>query len=611
MFKNIMAAPVKAVLHLFLILSMAFFMGCSDDNGGSEDTGQIIINLTDAPGDFHNYVVTVKSLTLTKQNGVEVETLPVNSTIDFAEYTEMTEFFTIATIPAGRYVRAKLLLDYTQANIQVEDDSGAVVPVGDIVDSNNQAIQEMEVSVRLEGRNALTILPGVPAHLSLDFDLQASNQVDFAVSPPTLIVEPFLLADLQLNRQRDHRLRGLLAGVNTAESHFNVFVHPFIRRFANNDRPFGNLRVHTTDQTVFEIDEQVYEGQAGLAEMGNLTRLTKVISVGRIRLNPIRFEATEVYAGTSVPGGDRDGVRGTVSGRNGNVLTVIGATLIQGTGNVIFNQSIEVTVDDLTSVTKQASMDSVSIADINVGQRLTILGSVDQSNVNALTMDATGEQGHVRLLMSQITGQVSSVGANSLVMNLRSINGRSAAAIFDEATEADPTNFSVDTGNLDLGGLGNGIPVRLRGFLTAYEAQAAADFTAQTLLDISNLPAQVDVLWRQGSETPFSVLDYNGMTVDVSTADVGRVSQAGIGSVLTGNPTLLPVASNAIFIVKINDTISIHTQFEAFVDELNGQLVSPNAAYRVQAKGAYNYDTTTMDSRFIGVVIKSPANMIQ
>lgn len=610
MFKNNLPGPFRMVLNYLLILLVALFIGCSDEGGtGQEELSQVIINLTDAPGDFNNYVVNVKSLTLTRASGAEVETLPNNSTVDFAEYTEMTEFFTIATVPAGRYVKATMVIDYSQADIQVEDNSGDIVAVGDIVDTNNQAIQELVVSVRLEGRRSLTILPGVPAHLSLDFDLQASNQVDLAVSPPTLTVEPFLLAELDLNRQRDHRLRGLLDGVNMLESHFNVFVHPFIKRLAGNDRPFGNLRVHTNDQTVFEVDAQSYLGEQGLAEMAKLSRLSKVISVGRIRLNPIRFVASEVYAGSSVPGADQDGVRGTVSDRDGNSLTVLGATLIQGDGKVIFNQAITVNIDSLTSVSKQRSMDGVSIADINVGQGVSILGTVDQTNPNALVMDARGEQGHVRLLMSQITGQVKTVGAGSLILDLRSVNGRSASQIFDLDTEADETNFSVDTANLDLSGLGQGIPIRLRGYLTAYQAQVNADFKAQSLLDISQLPAQVDVAWQQGSENGFVSIDHTALTVDITAADLSRVVQGGIPTALTGNPIIMPGASPQYYVLKMDNTIRMHTQFDAFVDDINANTTAPNTVYRLQAKGSYNYNNLNMDSRFIGVVIKSPVNV--
>ena len=79
--------------------------GCSSGGSGSDaanaTTGQALVSLTDAAGDFLSYTVDVQSLTLTKLNGAVVETLPLTTRVNFADYVEMTEFFTAATIPSG------------------------------------------------------------------------------------------------------------------------------------------------------------------------------------------------------------------------------------------------------------------------------------------------------------------------------------------------------------------------------------------------------------------------------------------------------------------------------------------------------------------------------
>ena len=59
------------------------------------------MSLTDAAGDFLSYTVDVQSLTLARRDGTVVETLPVTTRVNFADYVEMTEFFTGATIPSG------------------------------------------------------------------------------------------------------------------------------------------------------------------------------------------------------------------------------------------------------------------------------------------------------------------------------------------------------------------------------------------------------------------------------------------------------------------------------------------------------------------------------
>src|SRR3989337_1407881 len=79
----------------FITAVMALFAmnltGCSGANEltGDNNVGDVVVGLTDAKGDFVHYEVNVESLTLTKANGAVVETLPLSSRVDFAQYTDM------------------------------------------------------------------------------------------------------------------------------------------------------------------------------------------------------------------------------------------------------------------------------------------------------------------------------------------------------------------------------------------------------------------------------------------------------------------------------------------------------------------------------------------
>ena len=188
--------------------------GCSssgsDEIGISNSNGELVIGLTDAESNFAAYDVDVVSWTLTKQNGAVVDTLPVVTRVDFAQYVEMTEFLTAATIPAGRYIKATLELDYTDANIRVRRPDGTTVQVDtiNIIDEFGSTITRLTTTVHLQGRNALTIAPGIPAHMTLDFDLSASNHVDLTdTDSPVLIVKPTLMADVNSENPKIHRLR--------------------------------------------------------------------------------------------------------------------------------------------------------------------------------------------------------------------------------------------------------------------------------------------------------------------------------------------------------------------------------------------------------------------
>ena len=159
--------------------------GCVELGGGGSDrneSGDVVVGLTDAASDFIKYEVQVVSLVLTKKGGGLVQVLPAKTTVDFAQYVEITEFLTAATLPAGRYVKATMHLDYQNADIRVADPSGDAVRVdtGNILTENGQSVGTFSVAVELQGRNSLFIAAGIPAHLTLDFDLGASNQVDFS-----------------------------------------------------------------------------------------------------------------------------------------------------------------------------------------------------------------------------------------------------------------------------------------------------------------------------------------------------------------------------------------------------------------------------------------------
>ena len=90
----------------FTIAMITPLSGCNSnghDNSNTDESGEVIIGLTDTPGDFTTYTVDVVSLTLTKANGAVVGTVPLSTRVDFAQYTEMTEFFN-----RGHYTQRKL-----------------------------------------------------------------------------------------------------------------------------------------------------------------------------------------------------------------------------------------------------------------------------------------------------------------------------------------------------------------------------------------------------------------------------------------------------------------------------------------------------------------------
>ena len=604
--------------RLFSVLIASFFIaaivglsGCDivspTDGDEAEDLGQVVIGLTDAEGDFVNYTIDVVSLTLTKANGTVVSTLPLSTRVDFAQYTEMTEFITAATIPSGLYTEATLLLDYQDAEIWVEDSTGDSVEVETIQDVDGNPITTLEVSVRLEGRNVLLILPGIPAHLTLDFNLNASNQVEFdAFDSPILTVQPFLLAEVNPEAPKIHRLRGPLKDVDSAGGTFEIIIRPFIHILSGGEERFGTLEVRTDDETLYEINGEAYEGQAGLNAMDNLQTLTAVIVLGDLRFGPTRFEARHVYAGSSVPGGTLDVVTGNVISRTSNLLTVKGATLIRAGGSVVLNNTLNVQLGVDTVVRRQLSREEYNIDDISVGQRLTVFGTL---NPEETELDAT--EGYTHMHLTTVSGLAVYTGLPWFVVDLNSISGR-RVSIFDfsgtgisPADDADPTNYEIDVGALDVSSIPLGNPVKVRGFMNSF-GQAPEDFQAWTVIDVANVRACMAVNWVPPSAIAFDSISSANLTLNLDGVGIfHHLHRAGVVTDLTEllvSPSIQPnEEGEGLFVISQNGTIQVYLTFENFVTDLEERLANDGTVKGVFAAGLFDDATAILTARYIAI----------
>ena len=618
-----MQLSINHLKSLFLCLFLACLlavgaMGCS--SGGATDTasgddGEIVVSLTDAAGDFASYTVDVTSLNLTKANGTQVTVLPLSTRVDFSQYTEMTEFLTAATVPSGNYVAAAMTLDFQDADIWVEDASGANIQVTTILDENGDPITTLEVSVRLEDKNKLTIAPGIPVHLMLDFDLQASNHVNFDdPADPVLTVDPFLVADVdRTNQHKIHRIRGLLDDVNLDESSFSVILRPFYCALADTHRQYGIRSVVTTDETVYSINDAAYEGNDGLVALDALDPLTPVVALGDLKFDPLRFEASEVYAGASVPGAGLDVISGWVTQRVGDTLTVKGASLIRSGNTFLFNDEVTLTIADTTVVTRQISIDTYSKDDISIGQHITAFGTLTNIDPESLAMDAS--EGFVRMTLTTIRGTVISVDdtdpAAQLIVDLQSI-GKFRVGLFDFtgtgttiANDADPENYQIFTGTMDLSEIIAGTPIQLKGFVEPF-GLAPPDFSAYTAIDVTDLKAFVRINWDPATDTPFTASSTDGLELNLE--GVGNLHYLVRGSVVTdlndlfSAPTIVPDEDDeGLFVLRYDGVTEIHMVFEDFVTRIQELLDEGNDAKKVNAMGQFDDATATLTADVIEI----------
>jgi len=591
-----------------LAFALAAALASCGKSSSSAETGTVNIGLTDTAGDFLSYAVDVTSITLTKAGGAVVQTLPQKTRIDFAQFVDLTEFVTGATIPAGTYTAATLNLDYSNADIEVDGGNGNPIKVAaaDIRDSGNKPVTTMSMTVQLDNARLLPIAPGIPALLDLDFNLAASNSVDMSVpATPVVTVSPLLVADVNPDAPKPHRIRGPLDSVSTQNSSFTLILRPL--NLLQGDH--GCLTFYTDSNTTFEIDQSSYTGNAGLMRLAAEPRFTATVAIGTFDLPTRRFLATEVLAGSSVAFGTDDVLTGNVLSRTGNTLVVKGAELVRNPGTLIFRDTVSVTVGSSTKVLKEgrgAICTSPSTAcmtdDISVGQRVAIFGTLNPAGT---TLDATN--GLVRLLVTQLNGIASSASGSVVAMNLARIDGR-PISLFDFAgtgtggpqpggTDADPTKYQVDPNGLSVANIGNTTPLKVRGFVQPFGAATGTnDFTATTLIDVTNAPATLVVGWPLLQAAPFNSYSASGMVVNLTSAGFFHdIFRGGVDTQLltTDAPTVqAPNPANGLFVLGANCTVQVYTKMSDYQAALQSKLGAGLKARGFVAFGGTYTDAT-------------------
>jgi hypothetical protein len=623
----------RSALSRFATFTCALLLGaCGGGGGGSfgppssgggsasssctSDCGTAYIAITDADGDFLSYTVDVVSLKLKRANGTMVETLPATTRIDFAQYVDLTEFFTAATIPNGDYVGATLRLDYSNADITVEQNGAPVA--AQALDANGAAMGQVDVNVTLDNRHHFVVAPGRPSLFSLDFNLAATNSVDLTATPAKVTVTPALVASLDLIDQKDIRVRGALVSVDTAAATYVVDVRPFNMR---NNR-YGQVTVHTDANTTFEVNGTDYMGGAGLAALSAAGAGTVTAAFGTLTTATREFDATTVRAGTSVAGAGVDAVHGEVVARSGDVLTVRGATVVRDSDGAHFARGrVQVTIGPNTKVMKGGTAPAqVSNPDaISVGQSIEAFGAATPVSSSAMsgdwTLDATA--GRVRMNATPIYGFVKQASTGALTLQLDSIAGRKVSAFNFAGTgtapaqDADPANYEVATGALDLSGMSAGEPTKLIGFPTPF-GMAPPDFDARTLVDFPRLPALLTLSWgAAGTTAPFSTQEPTSLVLDLTNPNIGRLHFLTIGPrvldlrTLPASPSIVPPGDGptAYLIVMRDESRAFH-DFSDFVAELGLRLNGTTAMVSMTASGSYNGDSNTLTARSIVVVLK-------
>ena len=501
--------------------------GCS-----AATCGNALVTLTDAAGDFASYTVDVSSLQLKKADGTLVEVLPAKTRVNFTQLVNVTEFVTAASIPEGEYLSATMMLDYANAAIYLYTNAGDTqsAQASKVLDSSGATLwsstppvpttSSVTLTVQLDDKNHLFITPGKLARLAFDFNLAVSNSVDLTnPAAPVVTVKPFILASVEPADSKDIRVRGALVSVNVAGGSYTVNIEPF--EDENTDR--GQVVVHTTVQTTFEIDGTSYTGSAGLTALNADPPGTMTVAFGTLATTDHAFTAARVRSGSSVESNTLDRLHGVVISRSGDLLVVRGATLRMHAEDdshfVVQDVMLSIGAGTKFSVDGDPEAAPTKFWP-SVGSAITAFGKAG-TDPSAIPATFAATAGRLRLEPTVLWGTVSAIGIGHVTLKLQAIEGL-PVALFNfagtgttPAHDSQPSSYVVTTGPQPLVTLTTAAPLRFIGLVQPF-GSAPPDFNARRLFDLTATSAVLAATFATGSA---AALTANAAGLVLNTAD--------------------------------------------------------------------------------------------
>jgi hypothetical protein len=593
--------------------------------------GPAMVTLTDAAGDFLTYQIGLVSLQLKKADGTLVETLPASSSVDLTQLVNLSEIISAAQIPNGEYVSALVTVDFSAANIMVDDGTGAAVAVTP-VDSSGNALGQLQLAVQLDPQHDLHINAGKLSRVAFDFNLLASNTVDLAAK--TVTVSPVLVASVAAADNKQIRVRGSLASVDTAANDYTVNVEPFHDEEENAQNA---ALVHINDTTSFEVNGTPFAGAAGLAQLAALPAKTMVVAFGALQASDQSFLAVRVLAGTSVQSPNLDEISGSVVARSGNSLTVHGAEFDDHEGHHGYQgHNVTISIADATAVTIEGQMAAApahTIAEISVGSRIDAFGAATKDASGNIALDSTA--GRVRLDFTRLQGALNATAQGTLTLGLSAIDHQSVSLFnfagtgASEAQDSNPNQYLLNTGNLDLTAFALGHPLLGIGFVAPF-GSAPADFNAITLangnadvgdndnehngMDFDD-DAQLEIEWGDaGTTAPFKAQDSTHLDLDIANVSISEKHFIEIGPQvidlkhLATDPSIMGDSGGMTLFAITHEHGGMTENFNGFADfstKLAAELNGSELAFRLNADGHYDAVANTFTARRITVRLQN------
>ncbi|MFI4890456.1 MAG: hypothetical protein ACHQIL_07985 [Steroidobacterales bacterium] len=620
--------------------------------------GTALVTLTATPASvarFLTYRVTLVSVALQDSSGSSSQTVvPAGLSVDLAQTTSISEIIGSSSVRKGTYTGVTVTVDYSNAVIVADDGTlGGVALTPQ--DQNGQSVGQVSLTLQLDPASSLTITKGNTSQLSLDFRLSATN--DVKLTARTVTVTPVLIASSLPIDAKTARLRGQLSGASTTSSttgSYTTGIEPFDGLVSG----AGSMSVAPTATTVYEINGTPSIGNAGLTKLaassagtwtvayGTLTSTTNTFTTPTTSTTNstgfgltgastattstttttssthVSFTPTQVWGAGSVQGGGLDRISGIVTARNGNTLTVPGATWITSAGGVSFVSGVvTITLGAGTAVTVpgQDSVQSNSTQQISVGSSIDAFGTATASGGGNVGLDVTS--GRVRLENTVASGLVTVQGIDWLSVNLSTLGGR-AVAPFDFAgtggvsgTPSNHANYVVLTSGLGIANAVVNDPVELTGLTASFGAARSgaipSDFTVTQLLDPTTISAELVLDWGSaGTTTPFASVTTTEIGLLASNTGLGLRHQIAVGAQVIDVPTLAPnllidasTSTTVVYAIAHASTSTVENfnTFAAFATALQGELNGTTVATAITAEGIYTSTGTTLAATSVTV----------
>jgi hypothetical protein len=361
---------------------------------------------------------------------------------------------------------------------------------------------------------------------------------------------------------------------------------------------------------------------------------------------------------------------GEVVARDGDTLTLANPTLAGATVSLSEGYfeylgptvTAQVSIGPTTIVTAEgnSTLTNLDYNSIAVGQRIAAIGTYTAPTATSIVLNAvsptTGSTaGQVRLLPTQLWGDLVSAAAGGLTLNLQTIDDLPVSAFsFAGNGPATPvaSAFSVATPGANFGGTAAGTPLWVDGFVTPYGA-APPDFTAydnlqnaptpdQVISPVNlepDVPASLQAQWISstvtGTTTPFSTATSAGLVIGTGTTAFSGYIYVGPESIPLTSVAPVTIVPNTVAdcVVMTNlpagegqqpcqplysygpllvaatstaaayDEILEYNNFATFITNLKSQISSTTPVTQFTANGYYNRATNIFTATNIDVVL--------